>query len=59
MSFKTTAQFLILLIIAFIIGSVYYNYFSVKNNIEQNINQKDEKIVEEQNSNSKKKMENC
>ena len=54
MSFKTTAQILILSIIAVIIGFVYYNYFSVKNNIEQNINQKDEKIVEEQNSNSKK-----
>ena len=54
MSIKTVAQLLILLLIAFIIGFVYYNYFSVKNNIEQNINQKDEKIVEEQNSNSKK-----
>ena len=54
MSFKTTAQLLILLIIAFIIGFVYYNYFSVKNSVEEKINENEEKIVNEQNINTKK-----
>ena len=55
MSFKTTAQLLILLLIAFIVGFVYYNYFSVRNDVEQSINEGKENIIEQKNLNSKKK----
>ena len=61
MSFKTIVQLIIILLIGFIISLVYYNYFSVKNDIDQNTKEYneekiiEEKIIEEKNLDSNKK----
>ena len=48
MSIKTTVQLIIVLLIGFILSLVYYNYFSVKNDIDQNIKDfTEEKVIEE------------
>ena len=47
MSIKTTVQLIIVLLIGFILSLVYYNYFSVKNDIDQNIKDfTEEKVIE-------------
>ena len=48
MSIKTTVQLIIVLLIGFILSLVYYNYFSVKNDIDQNVKDfTEEKVIEE------------
>tara|TARA_B100001123_G_scaffold405410_1_gene495759 strand:+ start:1959 stop:2693 length:735 start_codon:yes stop_codon:yes gene_type:complete len=47
MSIKTTVQLIIVLLIGFILSLVYYNYFSVKNDIDQNVKDfTEEKVIE-------------